>query len=123
LTGSTVTVIVDPARAGDLERYGDAGAVWMIDDAATGVVVEQAQARGAEVTTFRADGGPEQALLSILDDVELHHGAASYPADPVNVLEIIGAAPTHAIRAALRELGYVTIAPTPTGFLAHRQSG
>jgi hypothetical protein len=75
------------------------------------------------VTLFRGDGEPESDLLSVLDDVELHHGALSHD-PPVGEIVVYGTALTDAVRDAFVSLGFSSFEQMPDirGFVAYRKA-
>ena len=62
---------------------------------------------------------PEENLLSVLDTVDLHHGAYSVT-PPYSEMEIIGCAPTPGIHSAIQGLGFVVVSESADGFIAVR---
>jgi hypothetical protein len=75
------------------------------------------------ITLFSGEGDPEKDLLSILDNVELHHGIASSERPAVSVLRVLGTSPSETVRDVLRAQGFTRIESRPDGFLArwHRE--
>jgi hypothetical protein len=75
------------------------------------------------ITLFTGEGDPERDFLSILDDVELHHGIASSERPAVSVLRVLGTPASETIRDALYAQGFTRIKSRPDGFLAqwHRE--
>lgn len=71
------------------------------------------------ITLFVGQGDPEGDLLSILNEVELHHGIASAERPAFTVLRVLGTAASDAIRDTLRAEGFTGIESGPDGFLAH----
>ncbi len=62
-----------------------------------------------DVTLFNGTGespDSDSDFLSIIDDVELHHGEDSYPDSPLNVIEVIGTPLADAVRDSLAALGF-----------------
>lgn len=75
------------------------------------------------ITLFMGEGEPERDLLSILDDIELHHGLASSERPAVSVLRVLGAPASETIRDTLYTQGFTRIESRPDGFVAcwHRE--
>lgn len=75
------------------------------------------------ITLFAGEGDPERDFLSILDEVELHHGMASREHPVVSVLWVLGTPASETIRDALWAQGFTRIESRPDGFLArwHRE--
>jgi hypothetical protein len=124
-----VAVVVDPTfgeRLWDLARTSH---VWIVRSPDN---EEAAQAlwRGdradpsaprKDVTLFNATGkSPDSDFLSIIDDVELHHGEDSYPDSPVNVIQVIGTPLSAAVRDSLTALAFDRFEPSEAGGLAFR---
>jgi hypothetical protein len=59
---------------------------------------------GARTFTCAAGASPEEALLGVLESVDLHHGEYSHD-PPWSVLEVLGCAPTAAVEVAAAEYG------------------
>jgi hypothetical protein len=87
--------------------------VWVIDTPVNRSITERIwvapprpTAEGG-VTIFEADLSepPDERVVAILSDVELHHGEYSHD-PPLNALEIHGATLTATLRAALADLGF-----------------
>ena len=74
------------------------------------------------VTLFAGDGEPESDLLSILDEVELHHGALS-GGSPLGEITVYGAELTDDVREAFGSLGFLSFEDMPRGrgFVAYRK--
>ena len=75
------------------------------------------------ITLFVGAGEPEKDFLSILNDVELHHGLASGQHPAANVIRVLGAPASEMICDALSAQGFTRIESNPNGFLArwHRR--
>ncbi len=71
------------------------------------------------ITVFNGMGSPERDLLSVVDDVELHHGALSHD-PPVSIIEVFGASATDAVRQAFDSLGFSRVEDSRNGFAAYR---
>jgi hypothetical protein len=79
-----------------------------------------AKAGPGGLTLFTGDGDPETDLLSILDDVELHHGLAASVRPAASALRVLGVEASETVRDALDALGFTRIDLSPGGgFLAH----
>lgn len=103
--------------------------VWVCASAANCRAAESIWAARPEhsleigVTTFEfnANDRPEQTLLRVVEDVDLHHGQYSHD-PPWTVLEVFGASPTEEVVAALGAYGVRRIEQTPRGFAAFREA-
>ena len=73
------------------------------------------------VTTFAVSSNdtPEDQVLGVLGDVDLHHGEYSHT-PPWGAVEVCGVPPTPALRAALAQFGVVAFQETPSGFRCNR---
>jgi hypothetical protein len=118
-----VTVVV-AASSDDLEALAARCPVWVIDTPANRTVAERLWARkrcgqaAYDLTTFKsAATSPEEAVVGVLDTVDLHHGEYS---GLYNTVEVIGATASTAVRTKLADLGLVVTAERPTGFTAER---
>ena len=82
-----------------------------------------AETGGGGITLFAGQGDSKSDFLSILDEVELHHGIASAERPAVTVLRVLGTAASDSVREALRKQGFTAIESRPDGFLArwHRE--
>jgi hypothetical protein len=76
------------------------------------------EADSGGITLFAGHGEPENDFLSIVEDIELHHGIASSQHPTVSALRIMGAQASEAIRDSLSALGFTRIESIPGGFLA-----
>jgi hypothetical protein len=77
-----------------------------------------AEACAGGLTLFTGEGNAERDLLSILDDVELHHGLAA-SGRPATALRVLGIEANEVVRDALGALGFTRIESIPDGgFLA-----
>ncbi len=125
MTRHRVAIVVDTAFG---ERVLDLAArlhVWIVDTPANRAVAARVWASGEEyattrgVTTFVADvaESPEQHVIDVLPVVEIHHGADAHD-PPCAEIEVLGAAPTPAVRAAFAEFDYNAISERPAGFVA-----
>ena len=124
-TGYTVAIVVDPAFGDQLPALAARVPVWIADTPVNRAAAERSwqadepMPRPTGVTTFRITEktSPEEWCASILGTVIEHHGEYSqHP--PVSVLEIIGAAPTEALGAALARYGFTNLERAPLGFRA-----
>jgi hypothetical protein len=75
------------------------------------------------ITLFTGQGDPERDFLSILDEVELHHGVASSERPAVTMLRVLGTPASKSVRDALRVQGFDRVESSADGFLArwHRE--
>lgn len=71
------------------------------------------------ITTFSdgPDAAADEIVCHQLPTIELHHGTHSH-SPPWSVLEVYGARPTTALRAALSAYGFTDVRVTAHGFIA-----
>jgi len=120
-----VAIVVDPAFGDQLDPLASRVHVWIADTAVNRPAAERVWAAGtppdlaAGVTTFKVDStrSPEDWCAAIVGTVEEHHGEFGHD-PPVSELEVYGAPPTAAVRAAFAEYGFGEIEITPGGFKA-----
>jgi hypothetical protein len=123
----TIAVILDPEFGQRLVELAAHGPVWM-----TGSPTNQAAARDYwnsapperhDVTFWSEErtGATEEEWLSILDDLELHH-SEDWAGPGISGIQVFGAPPTPAARAALREFGYSVTKIGPNGFEALKRA-
>ena len=122
-----VTVILDRTYGERLLALPAGTAVWIVDTppnraAAQRLWAERPAASHLDgITTFksREEASAEETLLSELDTIDLHHGPFSAKL-PYTVLEVIGAATTERIKAAMSAFGFTEFQSTALGFRAVR---
>jgi hypothetical protein len=120
-----VAMVLDPNRGTGLHEIAREYDLWVVNSRENRRTVEELWAAKAagdvqhEVTIWSnpLDLAAETSWRSMLGDIELHHGEYSHD-PPVTTLEVIGATPNDAARAALAEYGYNVIEHTETGFRA-----
>ncbi len=124
-----MAIVLDPALFSSVEALARTCHVWVVRAPQTENIAERFwhdhQSDGGQwnesgLTLFTGASTPEESLVSILGDVELHHG--QYSDDPpLSVIDVLGTAMTDHIREALTELGFTEVRGTDHGFTAHRQ--
>ena len=118
--------MVDPAFS-ELAALAGRMHVWVCAstanrEAAAAIRAEHTEhsiASGVTTFNYNANDSPEQTLLGIVANVDLHHGQYSHD-PPWSMLEIFGASPTEEVVAALREYGVQRVERTAQGFAASR---
>ncbi len=80
---------------------------------------EYSSERGITFYYFDEFEEAEETFLSLIDTVDLHHGAFKHD-PPWSFIEVHGVKPGEAITQALDELGITKIEDLPDGFLASR---
>ena len=126
--GYAVAIVVERDFGDELVELAERLHVWVCSTPENRLQVERV--RGAQpaspsiehgVTTFNVSeaDSPEQMLVGVLGAVDLHHGKhAHFP--PWSTLEVYGASPTRAVRAALVAFGVNTFSSTRRGFHCSR---
>jgi hypothetical protein len=74
----------------------------------------------AGLTLFKGEGDPADDLLSVLDEIDLHHGSSGGHVPPMSAIRVLGIGPTDAVREALGSLGFTRLVTTPDGFVVYR---
>ena len=124
-----VIAIVDRAFGDKLKTIPTGVPVWIIDSSVNRAAAKEvwdtaplvSHLEGITVFKSPDDASPERSLIGQIDAIDLHHGF--YSADPpYSVLDVIGAAVTQEIRAALDQIGFSEIQPLEEGFRVFRKS-
>ena len=122
-----VLLVLDRDYDGELASVPANTHVWLIDSPVNRQVAANYRAlhegSGVETgaTTFKAadDDPPSETCLSVLNDIDLHHGEySSNP--PYSVLEVVGAQLSNSIQRAIEALGFSKFESTKNGFRATR---
>jgi len=128
-TKREVITVVSDKFASVLNEVALSSQVWAVQTAAT----EEAARRIWEkrptqeidqptsgLTLFKGEGDHADDLLSVLDEIELHHGSSGGHVPPMGAIRVLGTAPTDAVREALGSLGFTRLMSAPDGFVAYR---
>jgi hypothetical protein len=127
-TERQVVIVVSSEFAPKLDELALSSPVWAVRTAATEEAArriwEEHPPQGTDpltsgLTLFKGEGDPADDLLSILDEVELHHGIAGGHFPPMSAVTVFGIGPTDAVREALSSLGFTRFTPSSDGFVAH----
>ena|SRR5579862_5031350 len=127
-TERQVVIVVSSEFAPKLDALALSSHVWAVRTAATEEAArriwEEHSPQGTDpltsgLTLFKGEGDPADDLLSILDEVELHHGIAGGHFPPMSAVRVFGTEPTDAVREAFSSLGFTRLVPTPEGFVAY----
>jgi hypothetical protein len=125
-----VVIVLSNKFAPNMPDLARGRQIWALRTADTEKVAQQfwkdhppldAETGSGGITLFTGEGDPEKDFLSILDDVELHHGIASSERPALSVLRVLGAHASETIRDALRAHGFIDIEPSRDGFRARWQ--
>ena len=120
-----VALVVDPVFGERLFSIAERMPVWLVDTPKNRAAAEQhwashpGQSHTDGVTTFKVDpdASPEDWCAGALSAVDLHHGRLSH-APPYGAVEVFGATPTPALRAAFSSFGFYVITERDGGFRA-----
>jgi hypothetical protein len=123
-----VVIIVSSEFAPKLDELVLSSHVWAVRTPAT----EEAARRiwddhppqrtdplASRLTLFKAGEDAEDNLLSVLDEVELHHGIAGGHIPPMIAVRVFGTKLTDAICEAFSSLGFTRFTSSSDGFVAH----
>ena len=121
---SKVHVIVAPDYGERLAGLPPNEPVWVADTTVNKPVIERLRAqKRLGVTSFRVDleASTEDWLISILDEVELHHGEFSQ-SKPYAELSVTGTDLSAELRRELESHGFKQFKDVPDGFLANKMA-
>ena len=116
-----IILVVDRHYGERLKTLPKDTPAWIVDSPANRPVIDElrkeraADTHPAGITSFKdvAEASPEKLAVSMLNDVELHHGSNS--TNPrCNILQIVGAPMTRALDDALNRLDFLLRNVTPT---------
>jgi hypothetical protein len=128
-TGHELIIVLAGESAPELDELALSSPVWVVRTAATEEAArriweehppQETDPLTAGLTLFNGEGDPENDLLSILDEVELHHGISGGHVPPMSAIRVLGIGPTDAVREALASLGFTRLVETSDGFVAYR---
>jgi hypothetical protein len=117
-----VHVIVAPDYGERLEGLPPGEPAWVADTPVNKPVIERMWAqKWPGITSFCVDlkASSENWLVSILDQVELHHGEYSQ-SQPYSELCVTGAGLSSGLRKELESYGFKQFEDMPDGFLANK---
>lgn len=120
-----VILVVDKNYGQRLLDLVGTAAIWIIDTETNRMAVQEnwrlnpKPERELSVTTFKYsdEATATETCLSILNDIDLHHGEYS---GGYSVFEVIGTKLNKRLQAALTELGFNAFVKTAEGFRANR---
>lgn len=126
----TVAIVVAPEYGDRVGALAARMPVWIADTPSNRAAAERlwrqyaARRARADVTTFVVDPdeSPEQWCAGVIAAVDLHHGEWSHD-PPYGAVEVHGATPNDAVRAALAEYGLTQITRELEGFRASKPDG
>ena len=121
---TSVAIVVEPAFGARLIELSQRMPVWVCDTPINRAAVDQCLQSGhppPDITIFRVgdEDSHESMLLSVVGDVDLHHGEYSKEY-PWTDLHVYGAALTSEVRDVLSEYGIHTFSDAPSGFWCTR---
>lgn len=127
ITAYRVHIVVDP-HCGERIRNLPAGEpAWIVDSVDNHPIIQAVWQEHRDlneltgITSFRfdPDARPEDWLVSMLGEVDLHHGEYSHD-PPYSILDVIGASWSERIQAELDKYGFFEHEASPEGFIARR---
>ena len=127
-----MAIVLDPNYAERVVELARERHVWLVTSASNDPAVralwddpaysleekDDPLAQGG-VTTFSPAETPEASFISILEEVEAHHGEYSHD-PPLSLLEVIGLEPTVAVRDELSSYGFGDIELSAEGCVVRR---
>jgi hypothetical protein len=119
---SKVYLIVAPDYGERLTGLPPGERAWVADTPANKAVIQRMWSQKREgITSFQIAPAatPEEWLISVLDEVELHHGEYSQ-SPPYSALQVAGTRLSLRLRAELESYGFKQFEDAPDGFLAHK---
>lgn len=122
-----VFLIVDPAYGKSLAELPPHAPVWIIESDLNTPIFERLRQERAEethlqgITTFKKEPklNCEEQAISMLEQVDLHHGKFSAN-PPYSILEVIGCIASDEMKQELQEYGLGISEITAEGFIATR---
>ena len=117
-----VHLIVAPDYGERLTGLPPGEPAWVADTPPNKPVIQRMWSQKWEgVTSFQIDptAAPEDWLVSVLGEVELHHGEYS-SSPPYSALQVVGTGLSQRLRSELESYGFRQFEDTPDGFLAHK---
>ena len=123
-------LVVDPSFGDRLWEVAARHHTWVVPSDVNKAAVEAIWAarrkEQTEAPSLTIWSGPtpavtEQDWLSMLDAIEVHHGAF-WCEPPLDTLSVYGAEITPAVTAALLEYDYEPVRPTELGFIAFKRT-
>ena len=123
-----VSIVVDPAFGDQLGEVAARGPVWIAATEMNRAAAERwwsahpSPATCEGVTTFLVgiEESPEAWCAEVLPTVDMHYGAYDDNSPTYDAVDVLGTAPTPALRQLLAATGYTSIAALPSGFRASR---
>jgi hypothetical protein len=117
---SKVHLIVAPDYGERLTDIPPGEPAWVADTLSNRPVIQRMWSQKREgITSFQVahTATPEDWLIDVLDQVELHHGEYSQ-SPPYSVLQVVGTTLSPRLRAELESYGFGQFEDAPDGFLA-----
>jgi hypothetical protein len=127
-TGHELIIVLSSEFAPRLDELALSSPVWAVRTAATEEAARQIWEKHppqetdqltSGLTLFKGEGDPAGDLVSILDEVELHHGIVGGHIPPMIAVKVFGTGLTDAVREAFSSLGFTRFTPSSDGFVAH----
>lgn len=121
-SSSRVHLIVAPEYGERLTALPPGEPAWVADTPSNKLVIQRMWSQEWKgITSFQVapTATPEDWLLSVLDEVELHHGEYSQ-SPPYSTLQVVGTGLSRRLRTELESYGFKQFKEAPDGFLAHK---
>ncbi len=119
---SKVHLIVAPEYGERLTGLPLGEPAWVADTTSNKSVIQRMWSQKWEgITSFQVapSATPEDWLISVLDEVELHHGELSQ-SPAYSALQVVGTTLSRRLRTELESYGFNQFEDAPDGFLAHK---
>ena|SRR3989442_15403212 len=121
-SSSKVHLIVAPDYGELLASLPSGEPAWVADTPPNKTVIQRMWSQKWEgITSFQVapTATPEDWVLSILGQVELHHGEYSQ-SPPYSALQVVGTGLSQRLREEFEIYGFKQFEDAPDGFLAHK---
>src|ERR1700722_769388 len=128
-TEPQVIVVVSSEFFPKLDELALSSHVWAVRTAPTEEAArriwendppQEAHTLTSGLTLFKGEGDPADDLLSVLDEIDLHHGSSGGHVPPMGAIKVLGTGPADAVREALGSFGFTRLVSDPDGFVAYR---
>lgn len=122
-----IIVVLDREFGEKISELPHGVPIWIIDSGVNRELIkrfwkdhpDESHLTGRTIFNGAVDSSTEDILVSLLDQINLHHGVHS--ADPpFTVIEVIGASPNESTKVELATYGFEEISLTAGGFSTSR---
>ena len=123
MASATVALVLAPASASELQAFPAGTPAWVACTPEMQATLAAATAAGLRVTKLSPNGDTPLAwLANHLDSVDQHHNEFSQT-PPYTTLAVLGLSLSQSVEPILREFGFVSAAPSASGFTASKLQG